>query len=127
MSETKSCPKLLTMRQFLFLNWLYHRKKYKSACDLTNTDMDCFNCLNRNKVCALGCMPASYFYKKINRQYFDCKRVLDSLKKMDLIDEKNLPGKDFRVFYEIRKEGELFYEKFENYYNLSCRLNNHDS
>lgn len=117
--------KLLTMRQFLFLNWLYHRKKFKSPCDLSNTDINCFNCLNNNDICGQGCMPASYFYKKINRQYFDCKRVLDSLKEMNVIEEKNHTGKDFRLFYEITNEGIDFYEKFETHFNLYCRLNNH--
>ncbi|WP_371803133.1 hypothetical protein [Candidatus Lokiarchaeum ossiferum] len=122
MGETQI--KLLTMRQFLFLNWLYHRKKFKSPCDLSYTDIDCFNCLNHNKICDQGCMPASYFYKKINRQYFDCKRVLDSLKELNLIEEKTHSGKDFHLFYEITTDGQDFYEKFEAYYNLSCRFNN---
>lgn len=117
--------KLLTMRQFLFLNWLYHRKKHKTKCDLSNTEINCFNCLNNNEFCTQGCIPASYFYKKINRQYFDCKRVLDSLKKMGLIEEKKLPSKDFRLFYEITELGLSFYDKFENYYNLKCKENNH--
>ncbi|RLI63413.1 MAG: hypothetical protein DRO88_09955 [Promethearchaeia archaeon] len=104
---------LLTMRQFLFLRWLANRARLKRNCALDGTDIQCFNCLNKNEKCHTGVIPASYFSKKIKRQYFDCKRVLDSLKNKGLIAELEHSGKSFHVFYRITPEGLAFLEEFE--------------
>ncbi|WP_457559756.1 hypothetical protein [Candidatus Harpocratesius sp.] len=104
---------MLTMRQFLFLRWLANRVREKKSCDLKGTDIQCYNCLNKNKECQTGVIPASYFSKKINRQYYDCKRVLDTLKEKKLILEIEIPGKTFHVFYRIEPKGLTFLEKFE--------------
>lgn len=112
-------PELLTIRQYLFLKWLADRKLENRFCELSNTDILCYNCLNKNSDCQKGVMPASYFAKKINRQFTDCKRVLESLQELKLILEKQLPGKEFRVFYEISPEGIEFIKDFEIFYNLN--------
>lgn len=104
---------ILTMRQFLFLRWLANRSRLNQPCDLEGTDIHCFNCLDKNQDCATGVIPASYFSKKINRQYFDCKRVLDTLKAQDYIIELEINAKNFHVFYRITPEGLSFLEKYE--------------
>ncbi len=113
--------KLLTKRQFLFLNWLYNRKIHNTCCDLANIKIECFNCLNNDKKCKEGVMPASYFYKKIQRQYFDCKRILDSLIDLHLIDVINLSGKDFHVFYKITNQGITFFEEFSQHDSIIAK------
>lgn len=104
---------LLTLRQFLFLRWLFSRRVESRFCDLTNTDIQCYNCLNRNKECKKGLIPASFFSKKIGRQYYDCKRVLDALKKKGYISEIHLDAKIFHVFYRIEDKGIKFLQEFE--------------
>jgi hypothetical protein len=117
--KTLSVPELITIRQYLFLKWLADRKLDGKFCDLSNTDILCYNCLNKNADCQKGVMPASYFAKKISRQFTDCKRVLESLQNRKYIVEKQLPGKEFRVFYEISQEGIDFVNEFESFYNLN--------
>ncbi|MHA1671987.1 MAG: hypothetical protein ACTSYI_00035 [Promethearchaeota archaeon] len=107
---------LLTIRQFLFLQWLYTRREGKVFCDTSHTDIQCFNCLDHNKNCQKGLIPASFFSKKVGRQYYDCKRVLDSLKKRDLIEELHYSGIIFHVFYHILPKGVEFFEKFQKKY-----------
>ncbi|MHA1522168.1 MAG: hypothetical protein ACTSRK_18485 [Promethearchaeota archaeon] len=104
---------LLTFRQYLFLQWLYKRKIGNSFCDTSHTDIQCFNCLDHNKDCKKGLIPASYFSKKVGRQYYDCKRVLDTLKKKHLIKEEHHSGRIFSVFYQIEPKGVEFFEKFQ--------------
>ncbi len=118
--KEQDIPDLLTFRQFLFLSWLYQRKVQGDFCDLENIDIECYNCLKRNKICKEGVIPASYFYKKTSRQYYDSKRVLDSLEEEDLIIERDLSeAKDFHIFFEISEKGIEFYHKFIDYYWLN--------
>jgi hypothetical protein len=115
-------PTIMTMRQFLFLKWLYIRKKCNEFCNLTGTDVSCFNCLNRKGICLNGVIPASYFYKKVGRQYYDCKRVLDTILKQGLVAQHNHDGKDYHVFYEITPAGILVIDQFEEFYALRCTI-----
>lgn len=108
---------LLTFRQYLFLKWLFNRRVRQQLCDLRGSDIQCFNCLENNGECKKGLMPASFFYKKIGRQYIDCKRVLDSLKKKKLIDEiHTVNGKLFHLFYIITDTGIEFLKTMEESY-----------
>ena len=116
---------MLTFRQFLFLNWLFIRKTTGDLCNLENTEIQCFNCLGHNKQCLEGVMPASYFYKKIDRQYYDCKRVLGSLVDGGYITERKLEGRDFSVFYEILPSGIKFFKEYVAFYNIQTHPNNH--
>ena len=116
---TNSKIDLLTMRQYLFLHWLFQRSKKDSYCNNSHTDIDCHNCLDKNDDCQTGLIPASYFYKKIGRQYYDCKRVLDSLEKDGYIDRKEIDGNSFTVFYQITENGINFYKEYCNYYALN--------
>ncbi len=110
-------PDLLTFRQYLFLRWLFKRKVRGKFCNLKNIDIDCYNCLKQNEICRQGVIPASYFYKKTSRQYYDTKRVLDSLKDEGYIIERNIEeAKDFRLFYEITPDGIEFFKIFKVYY-----------
>lgn len=109
-------PKLLTIRQFLFLNWLYLRKVKKKFCNIENIDISCHKCLNKKNECKDGVIPASFFYKKVNRQYFDCKRVLDSLIEMEFITAITINGKIFQKFYKITEKGIKFHKTFEKFY-----------
>ncbi len=110
---------LITMRQFLFLHWLYIRKSSHNHCDLKHTDISCTNCLKQNEICDRGLIPASYFSKKINRQYYDCKRVLDLLETKKFITRIEFKGKGFSVFYEISDLGAKYYLKYCSYYAIS--------
>ncbi|MHA1584373.1 MAG: hypothetical protein ACTSWL_03905 [Promethearchaeota archaeon] len=110
---------LLTMRQFLFLHWLFQRKTNHTNCNLANTKILCQKCLNNNAECKKGVIPASYFYQKISRQYYDCKRVLDTLVNLGLIIRREIPKAiDYHLFYEITSEGIDFYHKFREYYAI---------
>ena len=115
-----------TFRQFLFLNWLYIRKTTEQTCDLKNTEIQCFNCLDHNKQCLDGVIPASFFNKKIKRQYFDCKRVLGSLCDEGYVMERKLEGRDFSVFYEIKPAGVEFFRNYIEFFNIQSHPeNNH--
>lgn len=107
---------LMTMRQYLFLHWLYQRKNANQFCSLENTDIECKNCLNRNEQCQQGLIPASYFYKKIGRQYYDCKRVLDKMEEENLINRMEIEGNGFTVFYQITRAGSTFYDEYCRYF-----------
>lgn len=109
----------LTIRQYLFLKWLYKRKILGEFCAINGTDIQCFNCLKNNAECLTGVIPASFFAKKIDRQFTDCKRVLDSLVKWEYIVEKQTVAKEFRVFYQITPKGIEFLEEFERNYNIN--------
>jgi len=102
-----------TMRKYLFLKWLYQRKKGNYYCNLADTDIECFNCLKQNEKCQSGLIPASFFYKKLGKQYFDCKRVLDSMMEEQMVLVHTLEGNNYRVFYEITSKGVEYIDKFE--------------
>jgi len=61
----------------------------------------------------MGLIPASYFYKKLNKQYFDCKRVLDLMLKEQMVLVHTLEGNNYRVFYEITQKGIEYIDNFE--------------
>lgn len=116
---TNSDIDLITMRQYLFLHWLFERKVKKKFCNLENTDIECKNCLDRNKDCELGLIPASYFYKKIGRQYYDCKRVLDKMEEEeDLITRIEIEGNGYTVFYQITDKGCAYYKRYCKHFAL---------
>ncbi len=104
------------MRQFMFLHWLYKRKSSSEFCDLNGTDIMCYNCLNQNDLCKQGVIPGSFFYKKVQRQYSDCKRILDSLVKLKYITEIQQNGGDYHVFYEISPDGTRFFDEYSQQY-----------
>jgi hypothetical protein len=116
MEKERPTKVLLTMRQFLFLHWLYTRKFSPEFCDLNNTDIMCYNCLNQNHFCKQGVIPGSFFYKKVQRQYSDCKRVLDSLVELKYIAEIQYNGGDYHVFYEITPTGTQFFTNYVQQY-----------
>jgi DNA-binding MarR family transcriptional regulator len=109
---------LLTIRQYLFLKWLYKRKIGQEFCELSDTDIQCFNCLQKKNDCLSGVIPASYFAKKIKRQFSDCKRVLDTLVALNLVAERAINAKEFRVFYEITQTGIQSLDQFETILNI---------
>ena len=115
---TIKTTELITMREFLFLHWLYQRKVSNHLCDLEFTDIQCKNCLNQKERCKQGLIPASYFYKKIQRQYYDCKRVLDKLENHEYIKRIEIEGNGFSVFYQISESGILFYNSYIQLYNI---------
>ena len=110
---------LLTIRQYLFLQWLYTRRNGNNYCDISNTDIQCFNCLDHNKDCQKGLIPASFFSKKVGRQYYDCKRVLDSLKKRHLIEELHYSGKIFHEGHLARMWLQLSQDKIQIFNKLN--------